>query len=227
MKLLTLPKYLKKLMKDFITSLTWNETIVFRVRYRDLSQSLFKLKDRGVSCRIATLKEIISLLKRRKIDFIDYHERIKLNHKCFIAKVEGSDEIAGYGWVAVNKYRFPQTLLKIHFKKHEAYVYNLYTFPKFRGRGIAPRITHKALEYLITNNYKKLYTLFSTTNPAMMLHAVPKYRKLRLTHHLFKPLKPFIAKPRNPFLQDLFDLFYILRHFKSVYWIYFEGTGLL
>ena len=198
-----------------------NETIDFLVRVRHLSRAPFKLKDRGVTCRIATLNEIKYLLKRRKIDFIDYQERLNFKHICFIAKLVGSKEIAGYCWLAVNKYKFPQTLLKIILQKDEGYVYNAYTFPKYRAKGVMPRLISKTVQYLYSHNYKKLYALVSTTNPAMMQHAVPKYRTLRFKEHFLKPLESIQAKSRNPFLQDLYDLFYLIRYFRSIYGMYF------
>ena len=224
MKLVTIPNYIKTLIKNFRISLKWDEIIEYEVKVRSLSKEPVKLEDRGVKVKEASLNEIFSLFKKRRNDFIDYKDRLKLNHKCFVARVEGTNEITGYTWLSVNKYRFPKILLNITLKEDVAYISNAYTFPKFRGKGVTPRIQMKIIDYLFSHNYRKVYAIISKTNPSMMKFVLPKYRKIR-THHFKRLIKTIKAKSRNPFLQNLYELFKLIRNFRSIYNISFKGNS--
>ncbi|MHA1650492.1 MAG: GNAT family N-acetyltransferase [Candidatus Helarchaeota archaeon] len=205
--------YIKKLIKDFFRSLKWKGEIEFMVRYRDVIPAPYNLNEYGFRIERASLNVIRNLYRIRRADFFDYKDRLKLKHICLVSKLKDSNKITGYFWVGVNKYRFKDVILKIQLREDEAYLYNAYIFPKYRGKGIFFWVISKVVEYLVPYNYKRAYGIVAMTNPAMIKHAIPKYEKLG--YRFFKYLKPIKAKKRNPFLQDLYDLYYLIRYFEK------------
>jgi GNAT superfamily N-acetyltransferase len=107
--------------------------------------------------------------------------RLKDGHKCFGAKYQG--KIAAFTWSGFESchsqhYRFP-------LRGNEAYLWDAFTIPSFRGRGIAPYLRfkfYKELQKLGRNIFYSI-TLFSN-EPAVRFKKKLNAKPLILAIHI-------------------------------------------
>lgn len=87
-----------------------------------------------------------------------YHnilQRITNGNICFILKI--NDEISHFQWLCVKNTNYVYSYMKsIELNSDEAVVYNIYTYPKFRGKKLFNYISFKMAEFLYRNGYNYL-----------------------------------------------------------------------
>ncbi|MDZ4405902.1 N-acetyltransferase [Prosthecobacter sp.] len=86
---------------------------------------------------------------RPKTDRELYADRLRQGHRCLLARVEG--RLAGVMWVrsgSVWSYQSKYLHYERQFAPNEAYLYDAYTDPAFRGQAIAPALSSELLNRL-------------------------------------------------------------------------------
>lgn len=115
-------------------------------------------------------------------------EKLDRGWKCYGAKVDG--EIAAFSWFD------PKTchhwLNKMDLKDNEAYLFDMFTYEKFRGKNLAPYLRHKSFEELRKHNKDTFYSVTMFHNKPSLrfkekLNAKKIYLKARF--RLFKKLE--------------------------------------
>lgn len=127
----------------------------------------------------------ISFIPIRNISGKKLLNMLKEGSKCFGIKYHG--ELVAFTWLNLREctfdgYRFP-------LKEDEAYLFDAYTIPSFRGKGIAPYIRYQLYKELKKIGIKKLYSIswyFNTPSLKFKLKLNAKCLKLGLFMRLFK-----------------------------------------
>jgi ribosomal protein S18 acetylase RimI-like enzyme len=99
--------------------------------------------------------------------FMTMLNRLKSGHCCFLA--EKNNSFLGYVWVAFQELSAVEMNRTLVLDDKSAIIYDLYTFSAYRGLGVAPKVTEKALTYLKNNSYEKAYAVVDTQNKSSML----------------------------------------------------------
>lgn len=128
---------------------------------------------------------IIAAIPDRRFPEESLLKRLKEGKRCFGIKCEG--QIAAFTWVdfkecGVSDSRHP-------LNENEAYLFDAYTLPSFRGKNLAPIIRHYAYEQLEGMGIKTLYSITDFFNtPSMRFKAKlgAKAIELRLLFLAFK-----------------------------------------
>lgn len=90
--------------------------------------------------------------------------RLKEGKRCFGIKYQG--QIAAFTWVDLKE--FGVSASRSQLKENEAYLFDAYTLPAFRGKGLAPLIRNYAYEQLADMGIKALYSITDFFNiPSM------------------------------------------------------------
>lgn len=129
----------------------------------------------------------ISLLKPSQVDeYVAFHHGIaasevrnRLDHggKCFIARHEGS--IVNACWTAVGSVWIDYLETSIQLASDEAYVYNNYTGPRFRGRNIPAVRAVEMLHHFRHLGYRRLVAVVVPENkPAFRSPDKAGYRQI-------------------------------------------------
>jgi GNAT superfamily N-acetyltransferase len=111
--------------------------------------------------------------------------RLKEEKKCYGVKIAG--QIAAFTWVDLKE--FGMSCSRSLLKKHEAYLFDAYTLPAFRGKGLAPLVRFYAYEQLEKMGKKTLYSITDFFNvPSMRFKAKLGARtiEMRLLFWAFK-----------------------------------------
>ena len=104
-------------------------------------------------------------------------EALKRGHLCFIAEIEG--EIVHYKWVTFDEVYVSELKRKMHLNCNSAYIYAVYTVPRFRGLGIDPKVTISVFDYLYGKGVEKVHILVSSSNfPSLRVVQKVGYRKM-------------------------------------------------
>ncbi len=88
------------------------------------------------------------------------HERLNQGHLCLALK--HNNKIAAYTWTDLkecNHKPYPFSL-----KKHEAYLYDAFTLPEFRGKGLAPFMRYECYQALKSIGRNSFYSISEYTN---------------------------------------------------------------
>jgi len=82
-------------------------------------------------------------------------ERLDEGKKCFGAKFKG--EIAAFTWFNFNECTFPHCYAQL--KQGEAYLFDMFVHPKFRGKNLAPYLRYQQYLALQEMGIKSLYSV--------------------------------------------------------------------
>lgn len=88
--------------------------------------------------------------------------RLAAGHLCFIAE-KGSD-IANYTWVCFDEAFVGELERIIRLGPNCAYRYDVYTVPKYRGKGILPVVLVNVADYLFQNGITVIYDAVTSDN---------------------------------------------------------------
>jgi ribosomal protein S18 acetylase RimI-like enzyme len=88
--------------------------------------------------------------------------RLKSGHCCFLA--EKNDHFLGYVWVAFRELSAVEMNRTLVLDDKSVIIYDLYTFSAYRGLGVAPNVTEKALRHLKNNSIEQAYAVVDTQN---------------------------------------------------------------
>lgn len=107
--------------------------------------------------------------------------RIKDGHKCFGAKYQG--KIAAFVWSSFDSCHAPQ--YRFPLRGNEVYLWDTFTMPSFRGKGLAPYIWVKFCEELQKLGYDTFYSITLCSNkPALRFRKKLNAKPLILAIHI-------------------------------------------
>jgi len=93
-------------------------------------------------------------------------ERLKAGDLCFVG--ENGGDIVHYEWVCLNEIFVNFLEKKIRVKPNFAYVYNGYTVPQYRSRGISAAALTNAATYLFQRGIEEMYVIIGPDNRASL-----------------------------------------------------------
>jgi len=135
-----------------------------------------------------SLEEIEALISRIKgIRNDEFIEGIKRGQKCIGLRHKG--EIAAYMCIDFKSFEYNKREFQL--KSNEAYLLNMYTFEKFRGRNLAPYLRFKSYELLQKANRDTIYSItvyFNKSSLRFKKKLGVKHLKLYLYIGLFKKI---------------------------------------
>ncbi len=111
--------------------------------------------------------------------------RLKENNKCFGLKYRG--ELVAFTWFSLRGCTFEG--YRFLLQEDEAYLFDAYTIPSFRGKGIAPYIRYQLYKELKELGRKRLYSIseyFNTPSLKVNIKLNAKCFKLCLFIQVFK-----------------------------------------
>lgn len=113
----------------------------------------------------------IADIKWRNVTNKDLKLRLYKGNKCYAAKYQG--ELVAFTWYNIQEcdYKGCRFLLK----ENEAYLFGMFTFHRFRGKGIAPYIRYGMYRELARLGRRNLYSISNRFNKS----AINFKRKLR------------------------------------------------
>ncbi len=102
-----------------------------------------------------THEDMESISQDRGWNTIDsYKKLLDQGKKCFGVKFNG--QLAAFTWVNIEKCNFIGDPFPL--KKNEAYLFDAYTFPAFRGKGLAPAVRFQCYKSLHAIGITKFYS---------------------------------------------------------------------
>lgn len=102
---------------------------------------------------------------------------LQAGEKCVGIKYKG--EIAAFMWIYPREFSYKSTVMKL--KGNEAYLTDMYTVEKFRGRNIAPYLRYRCYEFLKEMGRHLLYSITTCFNsPALKFKQKVNARKIKL-----------------------------------------------
>ena len=137
-----------------------------------LFQTLFILEAQTSKVRGKKVNEVeVRLLQRDEVPKLnklmglgagEAEERLKAGDLCFIGEKNG--DIVHYRWICFNEVFVNELERKIRMRPNSAYMYDAYTVPKYRGKGIHPAVLTNAEDYLFQSGIKEMYTVILSNN---------------------------------------------------------------
>lgn len=96
-------------------------------------------------------------------------ERFRVGHMCVVAEENG--KIVSYAWICLNRAYVEEIETEIQTAPGSAYLYDEYTDPEYRGKGILPALLMRTQEYLFSNGIHEIYELVNPNNfPSLRSH---------------------------------------------------------
>jgi GNAT superfamily N-acetyltransferase len=89
-----------------------------------------------------------------------YRSELAAGKLCFGAKLD--NQLASFTWVNLKECKYSGIIRPL--KDKQAYIYDSYTFPAFRGRGLAPFVRNECYKALDQLGIKTLYSVSSYFN---------------------------------------------------------------
>lgn len=148
---------------------------------KDLNEKVMPVSSKlEYSLRPATEEDMEEVLAKSITESKESaHELIKRKwfyeegfHDCYIARVAGTSELCHIQWLVSSeaddkaiqgfKNRLPWP------KKDEVLIENIYTFEKYRGKGIMPSVTVKLCELARSKGFKRIITYVRQDNVASL-----------------------------------------------------------
>ncbi|MGH2404610.1 MAG: GNAT family N-acetyltransferase [bacterium] len=93
-----------------------------------------------------------------------FAERLLRGHVCFLARVGG--EVVHYTWLGFGPWKFPDIGVEIPLSGAEAYLYDGYTMPRWRGRKIYPATAAVLLHHAQERGIRHVFARVARRNPA-------------------------------------------------------------
>lgn len=98
--------------------------------------------DASLDCHREDDADLLASLQSRPVD--DIRRRFIDGHRAYVARLDG--EPAAFGWVATATATIGELDVAITLPARQRYLWNFVTLPRFRGRGIYPRLLRTILE---------------------------------------------------------------------------------
>jgi ribosomal protein S18 acetylase RimI-like enzyme len=137
-----------------------------------LFQTVFILEAQTSKARVQKVSEVeVRLLRSADVPKLNklkglragkVEERLKAGHLCFIGEKNG--DIVHYRWICFNEAPVDELERKIRVRPNSAYMYDAYTVPNYRGKGIHPVVLTNAADYLFQSGIKEMYSVIMSNN---------------------------------------------------------------
>jgi GNAT superfamily N-acetyltransferase len=154
----------------------------FDARFKDYDVVALKPED---------METIASVRGWRDADH--YKSELASGKLCFGVKVD--NQLAGFTWANLKECKYSGIIRPL--KGKGAYLYDAYTFPAFRGRGIAPFVRYQCYKALDQMGIKTLYSVSSYFNkPAIVFKQKlgATFLRIEIQIKLFNKFKWLIIK---------------------------------
>jgi len=142
----------------FRTSFQYETLFVFEVQ----TSKVRVKKANGVEVRLLQPNDLPKLNKLKGPEAEKTEERLQARDLCFIG--ENGGHIVHYEWICLNEIFQNFFERKIRVSPNSAYVYNGYTVPKYRSRGISAAVLTNAANYLFQNGIEEMYVIIASDN---------------------------------------------------------------
>ncbi len=212
----TWPQILKRAVE------IWREEGLKNLWFKILGETVYRravLVERPLNEPLAavtpSLPTVIGLLSEAEVDeylsfrpetnAADVRSRLETGHLCFVARHEGC--IVSAAWIATGRVWIDYLACEIRLATDEAYLYESFTSPGFRGQNIpAVRATHET-RYFRDAGYRRLVAVIMPENKPALRHAekagwkpsgVMGYVKLGPWRRDFCRVKPNARPPGAP-----------------------------
>ncbi len=93
-----------------------------------------------------------------------FANRLRKGHVCFLARAGG--EVVHYTWLGFGQWSFPDIGVQIPLSETEAYLYDGYTAPAWRGRRIYPATAAVLLRHAAAGGIGRVFARVARRNPA-------------------------------------------------------------
>ena len=117
-----------------------------------------KIKDRvtNYTFEFLELKDVEALRSlKMRYNINELIEGVKNGQKCIALK--NANDLAALMFIEYNSFKFKRKSFELG--KDEAYVLNMYTLDKYRGRNLAPFLRYKSYELLKKEGKKNIYSI--------------------------------------------------------------------
>jgi hypothetical protein len=107
--------------------------------------------------------------------------------KCLVARC--GEEIAAFAWMELS--RCSSALYEMPLERNEAYLFDMHTFQKFRGKNLAPYLRAKCYKYLNDMGYDTFYSIseyFNTSSIKFKQKLGAEFLKLIISVTLFNKI---------------------------------------
>lgn len=154
------------------------------------------VKPRLDSCTVGFLDEDTIRTFMTAPERINADEGYKIDQRladgCVCFGVKHKDEIAAYTWCSLK--RCTDEKLTFPLKENEAYLFDAYTFKKYRGKNLAPYMRYQLYKYLVAKGRNIFYSvtlLYNTPSIKFKSKLNAKHLKLYLYICLFEKFNWF------------------------------------
>jgi ribosomal protein S18 acetylase RimI-like enzyme len=120
--------------------------------------------DEGTGIEPLGVEELSELAGQYPVLSGRIQNRQEIGDLCFGERMDG--QLVHYTWVALVTHSFHGTAM--NFNEDEAYIYDVYTRPEYRKRGIASKMTHTVLDYLCGLGKNRVYVGIYDGNDASL-----------------------------------------------------------
>lgn len=96
----------------------------------------------ALSCHREDEAHMLAGLQSRPVEVME--RRLAERHHAYVARLDG--EPAAFGWVATDQAVIGELDAVIHLPRRHRYLWNFVTLPRYRGRGIYPRLLRAIIE---------------------------------------------------------------------------------
>jgi hypothetical protein len=90
--------------------------------------------------------------------------RLRDGHRCFMGIEEATGKLTNYRWMCTVSTYIPELRRYLLLNPDETYVYDLYTLPEFRRRGIDAYTRHWIYSHLRDTGFRKVYAYIHGDN---------------------------------------------------------------
>jgi ribosomal protein S18 acetylase RimI-like enzyme len=131
-------------------------------------------------------------------------ERFRNGHRCFVGVDQLTGKLANYRWITVAPEYIPEIGRYLVLKPDELYIYDLYTLPAFRKRGVDAYTRHYAYSYLKNSGFTKILAYVCGDNvPSLKASRLLLNEVGRVWYVKIRGFKPILRGNPNPALPEL------------------------
>lgn len=157
------PAYVKSVPRKAVRA-KCVKLVVFNKALTDLEECVSSAQLETRLARREDTEALIPVFQRGKEQEIS--NRFKNGHLCFVAEQGG--KIIHYTWVCFGGYYTEEIESQLSFGPDVPYIFDVFTLPQQRGKGIAGQVIEKACVYLRDQGYREVCTSVVAENAASL-----------------------------------------------------------
>lgn len=157
------PTYVKSVPRK-VAGAKCVKLVVFNKALTDLEECVSSAQLETRLARREDIEALIPVFQRGKEQEIS--NRFENGHLCFVAEQGG--KIIHYTWVCFGGYYTEEIESQLSFGPDVPYIFDVFTLPQQRGKGIAGQVIEKACVYLRDQGYREVFTSVVAENAASL-----------------------------------------------------------